>query len=151
MKELIEYLAKCLVDKPEDVVVQEVAGEMTTVYELRVAGGELGQIIGKHGHTIRAIRTVERGVEIEVHSTHPFPVRALPAVLRIGGEQFVRSRYAKGRLDTLIFLLSEEEFASLDTKDPVSVQYGKGKARPKPTWDFGALDKSLRVDGRSGS
>ena len=58
MKELIEYLAKCLVDRPEDVVVQEVAGEMTTVYELRVGGGELGQIIGKHGHTIRAIRTI---------------------------------------------------------------------------------------------
>ena len=58
MKELIEYLAKRLVDRPEEVEVQEIAGEMTTVYELRTGDGDLGKIIGKHGQTIRAIRTI---------------------------------------------------------------------------------------------
>ena len=58
MRELIEYLTKALVDNPEEVVVQEVAGEKTTVYELRVGEGDLGKVIGKHGRTIRAIRTI---------------------------------------------------------------------------------------------
>lgn len=58
MKALIEYLAKQLVDRPEEVQVHEVLGEQTTIYELKVGEGELGKIIGKHGQTIRAIRTI---------------------------------------------------------------------------------------------
>jgi predicted RNA-binding protein YlqC (UPF0109 family) len=58
MKQLIEYLTKALVDLPDDVVVNEVVGEKTTVYELRVGEGDLGKVIGKHGRTIRAIRTL---------------------------------------------------------------------------------------------
>ena len=58
MKELIEYLAKCLVDKPDDVEVHEITGETTTVLELRVGEGDLGKVIGKHGRTILAIRTI---------------------------------------------------------------------------------------------
>jgi predicted RNA-binding protein YlqC (UPF0109 family) len=58
MKELIEYLTKALVDQPDDVEVREVVGEKTTVYELRVGEGDLGKVIGKHGRTIRAIRTI---------------------------------------------------------------------------------------------
>jgi hypothetical protein len=58
MKELIEYITKALVDKPEEVEVREIIGEKTTVYELRVGDGDLGKIIGKHGRTIRAIRTL---------------------------------------------------------------------------------------------
>lgn len=58
LKELIEYLTRALVDRPDEVEVVEVAGEKTTVYELRVGDGDLGKIIGKHGRTIRAIRTV---------------------------------------------------------------------------------------------
>jgi uncharacterized protein len=58
MKELIEYMTKALVDAPDEVVVHEVAGEKTTVYELRVGEGDLGKVIGKHGRTIRAIRTL---------------------------------------------------------------------------------------------
>ena len=58
MKELVEYLAKRLVDRPEEVEVQEIAGEMTTVLELRVGDGDLGKIIGKQGRTILAIRTI---------------------------------------------------------------------------------------------
>ncbi len=58
MKDLIEYVTKALVDQPEDVEVREVVGEKTTVYELRVGEGDLGKVIGKHGRTIRAIRTL---------------------------------------------------------------------------------------------
>ncbi len=58
MKELIEYIVKALVDRPEEVDVREVIGEKTTVYELRVGDGDLGKVIGKHGRTIRAIRTL---------------------------------------------------------------------------------------------
>ncbi len=58
MRELIEFLTKALVDQPEDVKIVEVAGEKTTVYELRVGEGDLGKVIGKHGRTIRAIRTI---------------------------------------------------------------------------------------------
>jgi len=57
-KELIEFMIKALVDKPEEVEVTAVTGEKTTVYELRVGEGDLGKIIGKHGRTIRAIRTL---------------------------------------------------------------------------------------------
>lgn len=58
MKELIENIAKALVDKPEDVAVAEVEGERTTVYELRVAQSDLGKVIGKQGKTARAMRTL---------------------------------------------------------------------------------------------
>ncbi len=58
MKELIEHIAKSLVDKPEEVVVSEVEGERTTVYGLRVATTDLGKVIGKQGKTARAMRTI---------------------------------------------------------------------------------------------
>jgi uncharacterized protein len=58
MKELIEYIAKALVDRPEDVKVIEVEGERTSVIELSVAKEDLGKIIGKQGRTARAIRTI---------------------------------------------------------------------------------------------
>lgn len=58
MKELIEYIAKSLVDKPESVAVHEVDGEKTTVLELRVAQEDLGKVIGRDGRTARAMRTI---------------------------------------------------------------------------------------------
>ncbi len=58
MKQLIEMIAKALVDSPEEVVVTEVEGEQTTVLELRVAQSDLGKVIGKQGRTARAIRTL---------------------------------------------------------------------------------------------
>lgn len=58
MKEMIEMIAKALVDSPEEVAVTEVAGEQTTVLELRVAQSDLGKVIGKQGRTARAIRTL---------------------------------------------------------------------------------------------
>jgi len=56
MKELVEFIAKALVDEPDQVRVQEVVGEKVTVIELRVAPGDLGKVIGKQGRTARAIR-----------------------------------------------------------------------------------------------
>ncbi len=58
MKELVKYIAKALVDNPDDVSVNEVEGEQTSVIELRVAKGDLGKIIGKHGKTAQSIRTI---------------------------------------------------------------------------------------------
>ena len=58
MKELIEEIAKALVDKPEDVVVHAIEGEQTTVLELKVAQSDLGKVIGKQGRTARSIRTI---------------------------------------------------------------------------------------------
>jgi predicted RNA-binding protein YlqC (UPF0109 family) len=58
MKSLVEQISKALVDKPEDVVVTEVEGEKTTVFELRVDTSDLGKVIGKQGKTARAMRTI---------------------------------------------------------------------------------------------
>lgn len=58
MKELIEYIARALVDQPDQVRVVEVQGEKTSVIELSVAKEDLGKIIGKQGRTARALRTI---------------------------------------------------------------------------------------------
>ncbi|MEC7641676.1 MAG: KH domain-containing protein [Nitrospinota bacterium] len=58
MRELILAIAKALVDKPDDVELQELEGEKTTVLELRVAKEDLGKVIGKQGKTARAMRTI---------------------------------------------------------------------------------------------
>ena len=55
---LIEFIAKALVDHPEEVQVSEVEGEQTTVLELKVAQDDLGKVIGKQGRTARALRTI---------------------------------------------------------------------------------------------
>jgi hypothetical protein len=58
MKQLIEDIAKALVDIPEEVSVREVEGEQVTVLELKVAPSDLGKVIGKQGRTARSIRTI---------------------------------------------------------------------------------------------
>jgi predicted RNA-binding protein YlqC (UPF0109 family) len=58
MQELIVTIARALVDAPDDVVVNVVEGEQTTVLELRVAPADLGKVIGKQGRTARAVRTI---------------------------------------------------------------------------------------------
>ncbi len=58
MKELVSEIAKALVDSPDEVQVNELAGEQATVLELRVAPGDLGKVIGKQGRTARSIRTI---------------------------------------------------------------------------------------------
>jgi predicted RNA-binding protein YlqC (UPF0109 family) len=58
MKELVEYIAKSLVDHPDSVKVTEVEGERTSVIELSVVKEDLGKVIGKQGKTARAMRTI---------------------------------------------------------------------------------------------
>jgi predicted RNA-binding protein YlqC (UPF0109 family) len=58
VKELIEFIAKSLVDNPDAVTVTEVQGDKATVFELRVGKGDLGKVIGKQGRTARSMRTL---------------------------------------------------------------------------------------------
>ncbi|MBM4301494.1 MAG: KH domain-containing protein [Deltaproteobacteria bacterium] len=58
MKELVKFIAQSLVDNPEQVQVNEIEGEQTSVIELRVAKEDLGKVIGKQGRTARAMRTI---------------------------------------------------------------------------------------------
>jgi len=58
MKEFIEYLVKHLVDMPEKVQINEIAGERTIVFELRVGNGDMGKVIGKRGQTAGSLRTL---------------------------------------------------------------------------------------------
>ena len=58
LKDLVEFMAKALVDVPDQVDVQEIQGEQTTVIELKVAKEDLGKVIGKQGRTARAMRTI---------------------------------------------------------------------------------------------
>ncbi len=58
LRDLIHYLGKALVDKPEEVDVKEILGEQTTVIELKVHKTDLGKVIGKQGRTARALRTI---------------------------------------------------------------------------------------------
>ncbi len=58
LKDLIQEIAKALVDKPDEVHITEVEGEQTSVLELKVAKDDLGKIIGKQGRTAQAMRTI---------------------------------------------------------------------------------------------
>ena len=58
MKELVEILARALVDKPEQVEVRQIEGDKQTILELRVDGDDMGKVIGKQGKIAKAIRTV---------------------------------------------------------------------------------------------
>lgn len=58
MKDLIEVIAKALVDKPEEVKVKEIEGDKSIIIELTVAPEDMGKVIGKQGRIAKAIRTV---------------------------------------------------------------------------------------------
>lgn len=60
MKQLIEELVKTLVDHPEQVLVQEVSGQQSVVYEIKVDPSDIGKVIGKQGKTANAIRSLVR-------------------------------------------------------------------------------------------
>ena len=57
-KELVEFIARSLVDNPDEVAVREVEGEQTSVLELSVAREDLGKVIGKQGRIAKSIRSV---------------------------------------------------------------------------------------------
>jgi len=67
MKQLIEDIAKALVDIPEEVSVKSVDGEQITVLELKVAPTDLGKVIGKQGRTARSIRTILGAAGMKAH------------------------------------------------------------------------------------
>jgi predicted RNA-binding protein YlqC (UPF0109 family) len=58
VQELVEMIARALVDSPDKVVVSQLDGEQTTILELKVAQEDLGKVIGKQGRTARAIRVI---------------------------------------------------------------------------------------------
>lgn len=57
-KELVEFIARALVDEPDEVEVSMIEGEKSTILELRVGADDLGQVIGKHGRIAKSIRTI---------------------------------------------------------------------------------------------
>ena len=65
MKELVEFMAKSLVDNPDSVVVNEVNGEQSIILKLTVAPEDMGKIIGKQGRIAKAIRTVIKAVAVK--------------------------------------------------------------------------------------
>jgi len=65
MKELLEMIAKSLVDKPEEVVVSEVEGEKSLILELKVSKDDMGKVIGKQGRIAKAIRTVMKAAAVK--------------------------------------------------------------------------------------
>jgi predicted RNA-binding protein YlqC (UPF0109 family) len=58
LRDLVECMVKALVDVPDEVEVSEINGEKTVVFELKVVKEDLGKVIGKQGHTARAMRTI---------------------------------------------------------------------------------------------
>lgn len=67
LRDLIEFMAKSLVDHPDEVEVNEVVGEQTTVVELKVAKDDLGKVIGKQGRTARSMRTILNAASTKLH------------------------------------------------------------------------------------
>lgn len=65
MKELLEYLAKALVDHPEAVEVSLVEGEKSIILELRVARDDMGKVIGKQGRIAQALRTLVKAAAVK--------------------------------------------------------------------------------------
>ena len=65
MKELIESIAKSLVDNPNEVHVNEVQGEQSIILELKVAPTDMGKVIGKQGRIAKAIRTVVKAAALK--------------------------------------------------------------------------------------
>ncbi len=74
MKELVEEIAKALVDEPGGVSVSEIQGEQTTVLELRVAPGDIGKVIGKQGRTARSIRTLLGAVSTKLNRRYTLEI-----------------------------------------------------------------------------
>ena len=102
-----------------------------------------------NGNRIVSIRSVaatvvlhnSSGVEIEVFSNQPFPVRNEIPLLYIGKQEFMLSRYPDGDMKRLIFTLTEQEFAQVSSGEQIKVQYGSGEALEY--WNFGRLNKSM--------
>jgi len=71
MKEFIEYIVKHLVDKPGEVVISEIVGERTVVYELKVDQNDIGSVIGRRGRIVRSIQTLINAVSAKNKAKKP--------------------------------------------------------------------------------
>jgi uncharacterized protein len=67
MKELVEAIAKALVDHPEQVHVRSIEGEQVTIFQLRVHPEDVGKVIGRHGRTAKSIRTILGAAGMKLH------------------------------------------------------------------------------------
>ena len=65
MRELIELIARGLVDHPDSVEIREIEGAKTVVYEMKVGTGDMGKIVGRGGRTVNAIRTIIAAVSMK--------------------------------------------------------------------------------------
>lgn len=65
MKELLETLAKALVDKPDEVEVSSVESERSIILQLKVAGDDVGKVIGKEGRIAKALRTIVKASAVK--------------------------------------------------------------------------------------
>jgi predicted RNA-binding protein YlqC (UPF0109 family) len=74
MKELLELIARSLVDRPDEVDIKEIEGEQTTVLELKVAKEDLGKVIGKQGRTARSIRTILASAGVKLNKRIVFEI-----------------------------------------------------------------------------
>jgi predicted RNA-binding protein YlqC (UPF0109 family) len=63
MKDLLEYLAKALVDNPEDVHVEAIEGERSVILQLKVNNDDIGKVIGKQGRIAQALRTIVKATK----------------------------------------------------------------------------------------
>ena len=71
MKNFIEYIVKELVDQPDEVVISEVVGERTVVYELKVAHSDIGNVIGRQGRIVRSIQTLVSAISAKQKNKKP--------------------------------------------------------------------------------
>ena len=74
LKDLLEYLAKSLVDNPEAVHVEAMETETTVVLELTVAKDDVGKVIGKQGRTARSVRTILGAVSMKLHHRYTLDI-----------------------------------------------------------------------------
>jgi predicted RNA-binding protein YlqC (UPF0109 family) len=74
MKELVEAIAKALVDHPDDVQVRSIEGSQATILELRVHPEDLGKVIGRQGRTAKAVRTLLGAAGMKLHKRYTLEI-----------------------------------------------------------------------------
>ncbi len=78
MKELIENIVKALVDRPEEVRIQEIAGEQAVIFEIKVADLDIGKVIGKQGKTANALRTIVKAAASKIGKNASIQINSKP-------------------------------------------------------------------------
>ncbi len=78
MKELVEIVVKALVDNPEEVRIQEIAGEQAVIYEIKVADSDIGKVIGKQGKTANALRTIVKAAASKIGKNASIQINSKP-------------------------------------------------------------------------